>query len=68
MDPTIRKVSEDTSGPETEPNRNTFYSLRKSPGSTPDLSTSAFSTVSAEESKSKHATPRAITDLLTWLP
>lgn len=42
LEPTIRQVSQDTTRSLTESNESTLYSLRKSPGSTPDLSKSTF--------------------------
>lgn len=48
VEPTIRQVSEDTSGSKAPTKENTFYSIRRSPGSTPDLSLSAFNHSSSE--------------------
>ena len=50
IEPTIRQVSQDTTRSLTEPKENTLYSLRKSPGSTPDLSKSTFNNGSADAS------------------
>lgn len=38
VEPTIRQVSEDTLGSNSKVNETSIYSMRKSPGSTPDLS------------------------------
>lgn len=51
MEPTIRKVSEDAVEPDPESHQNSLYLLRKNTGSTPDLSTSALSTISREGSE-----------------
>ncbi|KAL8828799.1 MAG: hypothetical protein Q9191_002386 [Dirinaria sp. TL-2023a] len=48
FEPTIRQVSEDTTRGHKELRENSFYSLRKSPGSTPDLSKSTFDNSSAD--------------------
>ena len=53
VDPTIRQVSEDTPRIKTATKENTIYSVRKSPGSTPDLSLTAFSRSSPEISDGK---------------
>ncbi len=50
VEPTIRKVSEDMPRSKAPTKENTIYSIRKSPGSTPDLSLSAFSHSSLEVS------------------
>ncbi len=46
VEPTIRQVSEDTSRSKAFTKENTIYSIRRSPGSTPDLSLSAFNSSS----------------------
>lgn len=48
VEPTIRQVSEDTSRSKAFTKENTIYSIRRSPGSTPDLSLSAFNHSSSE--------------------
>lgn len=48
LEPTIRQVSEDTTRGHKELRENSLYSLRKSPGSTPDLSKSTFDNSSAD--------------------
>ena len=48
VEPTIRQVSEDTSRSKGTSKENILYSMRKSPGSTPDLSLSAFNNSSPE--------------------
>ena len=53
MEPTIRQVSQDTTRSLNEPKENSLYSLRKSPGSTPDLSKSTFGNSSADVSDGK---------------
>ena len=53
VEPTIRQVSEDNSNYKGCTRENTIYSLRKSPGSTPDLSLSAFNRSSLEISDGK---------------
>ena len=53
VDPTIRQVSDDTSRGKTATKENTIYSVRKSPGSTPDLSLSAFHRSSPDVSDGK---------------
>ncbi len=53
VEPTIRQVSEDTSRSKVTTKENTIYSVRKSPGSTPDLSLSAFNYSSPEVSDGK---------------
>ena len=53
VDPTIRQVSEDTSRSKATAKENTVYSVRKSPGSTPDLSPLPFNHSSPEVSDGK---------------
>lgn len=48
VEPTIRQVSEDTSRSKAFTKEDTIYSIRRSPGSTPDLSLSAFNHSSSE--------------------
>ncbi|MCJ1468337.1 hypothetical protein MMC07_006965 [Pseudocyphellaria aurata] len=52
MEPTIRKVSEDPAEPDAESYDHSLYSVRKNTGSSPDLSSSALSTLSREGSES----------------
>ncbi|KAL2049157.1 hypothetical protein ABVK25_010586 [Lepraria finkii] len=49
VQPTIRQVSEDIPRRKDEMNENSIYSLRKSPGSTPDLSLSTTDGSSTED-------------------
>lgn len=53
VEPTIRQVSEDSPRSKAIIKENTVYSIRKSPGSTPDLSLSAFNHSSTELSDGK---------------
>lgn len=48
LEPTIRQVSDETPKGHKDTRENTLYSLRKSPGSTPDLSKSTFGHSSAD--------------------
>lgn len=50
IEPTIRHVPQSTTRSLNEPKENILYSLRKSPGSTPDLSKSTFGNNSADAS------------------
>jgi hypothetical protein len=50
IEPTIRPVAQSTTRSLNEPKENILYSLRKSPGSTPDLSKSKFGNASADAS------------------
>lgn len=50
IEPTIRPVAQNTTRSLNEPKENILYSLRKSPGSTPDLSKSTFGNASADAS------------------
>ena len=60
FEPTIRQVSEDTTRAHKELGENSLYSLRKSPGSTPDLSKSTFGNSSADAADGKVAQSLAI--------
>lgn len=53
MEPTIRKVSDEGVRPNGDGGVTPVYTMRKSPGSSPDLSTSTFSTSSRDGSKCK---------------
>jgi len=53
IEPTIRPVAQSTTRSLNEPKENILYSLRKSPGSTPDLSKSTFGDASADASEGK---------------
>lgn len=50
MEPTIRQVSNDTTGSNKDSGDHGLYSLRKHTGSTPDLSKSTFDNVSIDTS------------------
>ena len=54
-EPTIRQVSEDSSRGHKELRENSLYSLRKSPGSTPDLSKSTFDNNSTDAAEGRVA-------------
>lgn len=47
VEPTIRQVSEDITRSDITLNESSIYSIRKSPGSTPDLSLSTFDTTTS---------------------
>lgn len=53
IEPTIRKVSDEGVRPDGDGRVTPVYTMRKSPGSSPDLSTSTFSTSSRDGSKCK---------------
>lgn len=53
MEPTIRKVSDEGFRPDGDGSVTPVYTMRKSPGSSPDLSISTFSTSSRDGSKCK---------------
>ena len=53
MEPSVRKVSDEVVRPDGDGSVTPLYTMRKSPGSSPDLSTSTFSTSSRDGSKCK---------------
>ena len=59
VEPTIRQVSEDIPRSQVSSQPNSLYSLRKSPGSTPDLSLSNFdvSTTDSRQGRTTHIEP-----------
>ena len=65
MEPTIRKVSDEGVRADGDGRVTPVYTMRKSPGSSPDLSTSTFSTSSRDGSKCKLRYPLRPPNVLT---
>lgn len=60
IEPTIRHVSEDNPRSKSEGNEKIFYSIRKSPDSTPDLSLSTLQDTPSEDREGKSSTPNQL--------
>ena len=63
VEPTIRQVSEDLPRSQVDSQQASIYSLRKGPGSTPDLSLSSFDVSSTDGGQGKYIQSALVKDL-----